>query len=189
MKIAIFIEEDSSKKLMRTFIHRILGKNVGIVERVKKQQDLLKEEKVEAYIKNDILLEHLDISKIIICVDCECTPEEERLEQTIKIEKNLKSKIGQPLSYINIVHAIEGWLLSDSECIQEYLGSRVKVNIPPSASKECKPKDVMKDIFRKAGRSYLHTVHNAKIAELANPERMIKSNKSFKKFYDVIKDP
>jgi hypothetical protein len=47
----------------------------------------------------------------------------------------------------------------------------------------------MKDIFRKADKNYIHTLHNTEIAEQANPKIIMKSNNSFKKFYDVIKDP
>ena len=47
----------------------------------------------------------------------------------------------------------------------------------------------MKDIFRKADKNYIHTFHNTGITEQANPEIIMKSNNSFKKFYDVIKDP
>ncbi len=187
MKIAIFIEEQSSKEPIKTFIHKILGQHAGIIDRVVKRGNLLNEEKVKAHI-NFLLIYH-SISKIIVCVDSECTPEEEIEKITNKIEKSLKAKIKQPIYYITIVHAFEGWLLSDPDCIKKYLGPRAKVNISPSASKECKPKEVMKDIFRKADKDYIHTLHNTEIAERANPERIMKSNKSFKKFYDVIKDP
>jgi hypothetical protein len=187
MKIAIFIEEQSSREPIKIIIHKILGEQTGIVDRVVKRGNLLNEEKVEAYIKKDILLDHPDVSKFVVCVDTECEDIEER---TNRIEKSLNPKIRRPVYYIKVVHAFEGWLLSDPDCIKEYLGPRAKkIKILPSASKNCKPKKVMKDIFRKADKEYIHTLHNPEIAEQVNPEKMIKSNKSFKKFYDVIKDP
>lgn len=189
MKIVIFIEEPSSQKPIQTFIRKILGRKIGIVIRVKKRGDLLNKEKIEAYIENDILLEHNDISKFIVCVDSECTPEEEMAKTTCKIEASLKSKVIQPFHYIVVTHAFEGWLLADPVCIKEYLGQRAKVKIPASASKVCKPKALMQDIFRKADRDYHYTVENARIADFSEPKRMIKNSTSFKKFYDVIKDP
>lgn len=189
MKIAIFIEEPSSQKAIQIFVRKILGERVGIVIRVKKRGDLLNKEKIKAYIENDILLEHNDISKFIVCVDSECTPEEEMTKLTCKIEANLKSKVKQPFHYVIVTHAFEGWLLADPVCIKEYLGPRAKVKIPASAASECKPKEYLKDIFRKANKDFLYTVENARIADLSDPRRMIKNSTSFKKFYEIIKDP
>jgi len=189
VKIAIFVEEPSSQKPIQIFVRKILGKKIGTVIRVKKRGDLLNKEKIEAYIKNDILLGHNDISKFIVCVDSECTPEEEMTKLTCKIEANLKSKVIQPFHYVIVTHAFEGWLLADPVCIQEYIGTSAKVKIPASAASECKPKEYLKDIFRKANKDFLYTVENARIADLSDPKRMIKRSTSFKKFYDVIKDP
>lgn len=189
MKIAIFIEEPSSQKPIQIFVRKILGRKIGTVIRVKKRGDLLNKEKIEAYIENDILLEHNDILKFVVCVDSECTPEEEMTKLTCKIEASLKSKVKQPFHYIIVTHAFEGWLLADPVCIKKYLGQRAKVKIPASASKVCKPKVLMQDIFRKADRDYHYTIENARIADLSDPKRMIKKSTSFKKFYEIIKDP
>lgn len=189
MKIAIFIEEQSSKKAIKIFVRKILGERIGIVIRVRKRGDLLNKEKIKAYIENDILLEHNDISKFIVCVDSECTPEEEMTKLTCKIETSLKLKVKQPFHYVIVTHAFEGWLLADPTCIKKFLGPRAKVKIPASASKVCKPKALMQDIFRKADRDYHYTIENARIADLSNPKRMIKNSTSFKKFYEIIKDP
>lgn len=189
VKIAIFIEEPSSQKPIQIFVRKILGKKIGTVIRVKKRGDLLNKEKIEAYIENDILLEHNDILKFVVCVDSECTPEKEMAKITRRIETSLKSKVIQPLHYIIVTHAFEGWLLSDPISIKEYLGPRAKVTIPASASKVCKPKALMQDIFRKADRDYHYTIENARIADLSDPKRMVKKSTSFKKFYEIIKDP
>ena len=189
MKIAIFIEESSSRKAIKSFVHKISGKQTGIVSRVKNRGDLLDEKKIETHINKDILLEHDDISKFIVCVDSECTPEEEMAKITRRIETSLRSKIKQSFHYIVVTHAFEGWLLADPTCIKKYLGPRTKVKIPASASKACKPKALMQDIFRKANRDYHYTIENERIADLSDPKRMIKNSTSFKKFYDVIKDP
>lgn len=189
MKIAFFIEEPSSQKPIQIFVRKILGRKIGTVIRVKKRGDLLNKVKIEAYIENDILLVHNDISKFIVCVDSECTPEEEMARITYKIETSLKLKVNQPFHYVIVTHAFEGWLLADPTCIKKYLGPRAKVKIPASASKVCKPKALMQDIFRKADRDYHYTIENARIADLSNPKRMIKKSASFKKFYEIIKDP
>jgi len=189
VKIAFFIEEPSSQKPIQLLVRKILGKKIGTVIRVKKRGDLLDEEKIEAHISKDILLEHDDISKFIVCVDSECTPEEEMAKITCEIETSLRSKVKQPFHYIIVTHAFEGWLLSDPICIKKYLGPRAKVKIPASASKVCKPKTLMQEIFRKANKEFHHKYENARIANLSNPKRMIKNNASFKKFYEIIKDP
>jgi hypothetical protein len=90
MKIAIF-SEDRYCKPFQILAQRILGKQAGVELRSKKRNDLLKEEKVYSHIVYDILQEHPDISKIIVCVDSECTPEEEVLKKLKEVENSLKA--------------------------------------------------------------------------------------------------
>lgn len=189
IKIALFVEDKIGKKAIEILAHKITARGTSIKLRFIKRGGLLNEQKVYSFIKNDILQDHPDVSKIIACVDSECTLEEEIEKEVQKVKGTLTVKVNRPVYYVVVVHALEGWLLSDPEGIKKYLGPRAKINISPSASKECRPKKVMKDIFRKAGKDYLHTIHNSQIAELSDPKKIIKSNPSFKNFYEVIKDP
>lgn len=166
-----------------------MGEKIGIETRVKRRGDLLNKEQVKKYI-DFLLLTHPDISKIIVCVDSECTPEKEMEKTTNNIEVELKPRIKRPIYFANIVHALEGWLLADQDNIRKYLGSRVSIHIPPSAPLECKPKEVIKAIFRKAGgKKFLYTRDNPKIAENLDVKKAAKCNKSFANFLQIVKDP
>jgi len=188
MKIALF-SEDKYHKALQILTQRILGKQTGVIMRSKKRHDLLKTEKVYSHIVHDILQEHSDISKIIVCVDSECTPEEEVLKELKRLENSIKVKTKQPIYYLCVTHALEGWLLGDPDGIKQYLGPRAKVHIPPSASLECKPKDIMKDIFREVDKDFLPSLHNERIAEIIDLKIAGKNNKSFYNFQTQVRDP
>jgi len=150
---------------------------------------LLNKEKVCSHITNDILQEHSDVSKVIVCVDSECTPPQEIEKEVRKVEKNITSEVKHSVHYVVVVHALEGWLLAGPESIREYLGARVKVNIPPSATLECKPKKVMSGIFSQSGKEFLYTRDNPRITERIHPDEIARRNPSFGKFMDRIRNP
>jgi hypothetical protein len=150
---------------------------------------LLREEKIYSHIVYDILQEHPDISKTIVCVDSECTPEEEVLKKLKEVENSLKTKTKQPIYYLCVTHALEGWLLGDPDGIKQLLGPRAKVHIPPSATLECKPKEIIKDIFQKADKEFLPARDNQRIAEKIDLKIVGKNNKSFYNFQAQVKDP
>ena len=188
MKIAIFVE-DKYYEPYRILARKIMGKQTGLEIRWKKRHDLLKYEKIYNYISCDILQEHPDISKIIVCVDSECTPETETEKEIKKVENLLRKRIPVSISSVVVNHALEGWLLADTETIQSYMGSMAEVNIPSSATHECRPKEVMKDIFRKANREFLPTRDNLYIAEKIDLQKVAKRNQSFARFQEQVKDP
>lgn len=190
MKIALLVEGPSDEKTLRILVHKISGEQVGIVTRVMRGRgNLLNERKVKAVISNDILLGHPEVSKIIICVDSECTPENEAKKEVEKIEKNVKSGVKYPLYYVTLIHALEGWLLADPDTIGIYLGQKANVKISPSDTLDCNPKEVMKDIFRRNERQFLPTRDNPGIAERINIDKIATNNKSFLRFQDKVKDP
>lgn len=190
MKIALYVEGPSDEKTLPILIKKILGEQVSIISRVfRGRGNLLNEQKVHSAITQDLVQEHPDVSKIIVCVDSECTPEVQTEREIRKIEKSVKTKVQPryPVYYVVVVHALEGWLLADPETIKGYLGSRV--NIPSSATSNCKPKEVMRDIFRKAGKDFIASRDAPRIAEKADSAKMVKKNESFARFCERVKDP
>lgn len=189
MKIALFAEGPSEEKTILTFARKILGKQASIISRVKRRGDLLNKGKIYSYIINDIFQEHSDVSKIIVCVDSECTSPQEIEERILGVEETIMSEVKRPIYYIVVVHALEGWLLADPQSIKEYLGPRAKVNISASATSECRPKEVMSNIFNQAGKEFLYTRDNPRIAEKVNVNKLARRSKSFAEFMKRIKDP
>lgn len=189
IKISLFVEGPSDEVTLRVLVRRILGRQIDIISRVKRRGDLLNEGKIYSHITKDILLKHPDISKIIICVDSECTPETEAKANVRKLESSFKSKVDCPLYCITVIHALEGWLLADPDSIGKYLGPRARVNISPSKALECKPKELMKRVFRQNGREFLPKRDNSQIAKRIDIDKIVKNNKSFEYFRDRIKDP
>ena len=185
MKIALFVNGPSDEKTISIFVHKIL-KKADIKTRVIPRGDLLNKEKVLVYIKF-VLKEHSNVSKIIICLDSEC---ERDVERTVKkIESDLKHRVKRPVHYTVVTHALEGWLLADPDAIRECLGPRVEVNIPYQATLDCKPKEVIKDIFRKASKDFYALRDNPRIAEKIDIDKMAKNNMSFDRFRERVKDP
>ncbi len=193
MKIALFVEgrtrPSSEEKTIKVLARKIIPREIGIESRLIERGDLLTNiNKVSSCI-NDILQDHPDISKIIVCVDSHCTPKEENEKKARNIEKNLKVKVELPVFYIVIEHALEGWLLADPESIIGYLGPKVRIDIPSSYTKECKPEERIKEIFRKSNRQFVHMRDNHLIAERLNIDRATGANKSFADFVRIIRDP
>jgi len=193
VKIALLVEgrtrPSSEEKTIKTIVRKIIPSEVGIESRLINRGDLLtNEKKVYACISN-ILQNHPDISKIVVCVDSHCTQKEEIDKEVRKVEGNLKKKVNIPVSYVVIEHALEGWLLADPESVIGHLSPKVRIDIPSSYTKECKPEEKMKEIFRKSNREFVHMRDNYSIAERLNIERAASANDSFANFIEKIKDP
>lgn len=190
MKIALLVEGPSDEQTLKILIRKILGEQVSIVTRVMRGRgNLLNERKVRAVILNNILPDHPEVAKIIVCVDSECTPEDEARKEAEEIEKIVNSGMKHPIYYVCVIHALEGWLLGDLDGIKIYLGQRANMKISPSATRDCNPKEIMKDIFRQNERQFLPTLDNPRIAERINIDKIATNNKSFLRFQDKVKDP
>lgn len=106
------------------------------------------------------------------------------------IRRNLmKGRESCFLYYIPVTYALEGWLLADSDAIRKYLGSGAGVKIPDSTTLDCRPKEVMRDLFRKAGRKFIPRQDYPIIARSANVNKILKRNESFRVFQEKIRDP
>ena len=77
--------------------------------------------------------------------------------------------------------------------VQKILGKQIpiisRVDISPSKALDCKPKKIMKKVFRQNGKGFLNTRDNPRIAKRIDIDKIVKNNKSFEHFRDRIKDP
>jgi len=191
MKVALLVEGPSDERTLKILSKKIMGEQTGIETRILRGRgNLLNERKVYSHIVN-IIQNHPDVSKIIICIDSECTPKDETEREMKDVENSLRAKIQQnyTIYYIGVIHALEGWLLTDRDNLRKYLGPRARGKILPSAALNCKPKEFMKNIFKRNGKNFLPTLHNPRIAEQIDIDKTAKNNESFKFFRDKVKDP
>ncbi|MBN1455542.1 MAG: DUF4276 family protein, partial [Methanomicrobia archaeon] len=83
------------------------------------------------------------------------------------------------------VHAIESWLLADEAAIGDYLNSEVREIHNPE--NECKPEEVMDELFKRSGRVYLKGGEApCEIARRLRVEKVILKCPSFKRFKALI---
>jgi hypothetical protein len=187
MTIAI-LSEDKYNEAVRILAERTMGEGFG-VELVTVDREILRRKwkKVREFIRQ-VLRDNNDVSKIVICVDSECTPEE-KTEHTFedcarRVQDHFRDL---PVRYCIVLHALEGWLLGDINGVKQYLPR--KVHISRSSTLVCKPKELLKKAFEDAGKRFLPSIHYAEIAKMVDINRVAMSNPSFANFQKEIRDP
>lgn len=180
MNILILTEDAKGREPIRIIARKVLPSSIGIKVDFANKGDLLLPDKTRAKI-----LPYLNqgYSKIIICVDTECTKVTEA--DIKKAEKGLFNQISiSSIKYCAVVHALESWLASDKDIIKEWL--KRDFSLPQT---ECTPKNFLKNEFKKAGKEYDYIRDNTRLAEKVDIGRISKANASFKKFIQALKDP
>ena len=190
MKIALLVEGPSDKEAFPILVKKILGEGTSVIPRVLRGRgNVLNAQKV-CSVAQFLLQRSPDVSKIIVCVDSECTPADQTEREIGEIEKLVNARIqGCPVRYIAVIHALEGWLLADAHAITEYLGRGAKAKIPKRAASNCRPKEVMKQVFRKASKGYLAPRDAPQIAEKIDIDKIVDRNRSFAHFRELVADP
>ncbi len=189
MKIALFVEGLSDKETLSILVKKILGEQFGVITKVfRGKGNLLNEREVYTRIIYTTQ-EHLDLSKILVCVDSECTPEDQTERELKKVEDSIKTKTQLPIYYVGVIHALEGWLLADPDAVRKYLDPRVQINISSSATSHCRPKEVLKGIFKRVEKEFLPTRDCLEIAKEVDISKLAKHNESFRLFRKRVKDP
>ena len=120
-------------------------------------------------------------AKVIALKDSHCRTDVEKYRQQVE------DQLGQikGLEVCLVIHAIESWLLADSEAIGGYLGMSVKPVANPE--KVCKLEEALNHIFRLGGRSYVKRADAPGIANRLNYEVVSKRSPSFVAFLQAAK--
>ncbi len=191
MKIALFVEGKSDKSTIPILVRKILERESArpaVVSRVRPRGDLLSADKVAAFVSRDILQQHRDTDKIIVCVDSECTPVEETKVLAQETERRLQELGVSPLPrYCVMRHALEGWLGADVNALSDVAGRPVKLS--ESAAIACRPKELLEEAFRKAGKEFVYVRDDPRIAEKVDPATLERENESFAHFRRLIEGP
>jgi hypothetical protein len=186
IKIGIFVEGPSDKKVMRILIGKIFGWQSRPLIRINSRGVLLNNNNLESLKKsiNLFLQQNRDIKKILICVDKDC--DEGFWGRLKSLEENIIQNIPAPPIYcIPVINEIESWLL-DEEALSETLGQRVRVYGDPEAHGAFKK---LERIFDRAGKDYRKVQHGPQIARYIQPNKLRSQSSSFEAFYQKVKDP
>ncbi|MFQ6057731.1 MAG: DUF4276 family protein [Anaerolineae bacterium] len=187
--MALFVEGKSDKDAIPELVRRFLSASPGIICRIVRRGDMFNSAKIKAHL-GPLLKGHPDVSKVIVCVDSECTDPAEIREEASRIEQEL-NRMSLPVvpRYVVVVHALEGWLAADSEALEKVLGKGIRVRIEQSLEKVCKPAELLEDIFARHGKNFRKTVHDPLIAEHADPKKIARQSSSFQQFLEIVEDP
>jgi len=183
MTLGLFVEGKSDKKAIPILIRKILntgGKTPAVIARLVPRGDMFKAIKVRAYIKR-LLNEHPEISKIVVCVDSECTGPQE-IEQEVRKVKQHLLRLKVNLQYVVIVHALEAWLAADPKALRKVTGH---TGIIPNLQGECRPAQVLERIVK----NFRKTEHAPRLAQYSDVKVIASRNSSFREFRRAVTDP
>ena len=92
-----------------------------------------------------------------------------------------------PVNYVIVDHALEGWLACDVDALREVLGSQAKILIKGNPEDNLRPAKLMERIFKANRKTYIKTVHAAKIAEAVTPSKISKKSPTFSRLIRVLR--
>jgi hypothetical protein len=188
MSIGLFVEGSSDKKAIPILIHKILevhgSRQKCICRNLRGKGNILNAKKIQGHWKA-LLEQDSDIAKVIVCVDSDCDPAGIQ-EKALEIEREL-NKMGLPIRYAVVVHALEGWLAADSKALERLLGRQVQIK--RNLEEECKPAEWLENLFARRGKNFQKTRDDPRIAEHVDPREIAKHSSSFRRFCQLVKDP
>jgi len=190
LRIAIFVDGPSDKRTIRILAGKLLSNRSpkpGLEFRVLPRGDFFSAPKVSAYLKF-LHQTQPDIGKVILCLDCECTPKEDIQPQLSKVQEEMRRNHASLNPTVVLkVHALEGWLAADRQAVQKVLGAKPKTY--PKPENECKPKKLLATVFKKAKKEFDYMRDDPRLAKEIDIERLCRSSPSFCEFRKAIEDP
>ncbi len=78
--------------------------------------------------------------------------------------------------------------MTDHEAVGRVLGVDQSRPIRNEPESECKPADVMDELFARHGKDFRKTIHDPQIAAEADPELIRKRSESFNQFVQAVVD-
>jgi hypothetical protein len=174
--ILIYTEDEKGREPVKILAKKITP-NVKVKVEWSSKGNLISNSRKTAAQINQHISNNPDISKIIVCVDTECTQCTE--EQIHNAGNEVSVLVSKPVKYCPVVHALESWLASDPKPIETRLGNK-KFSLPQT---ECNPKEYIKQKWS----DFDYIKHNTILAEEVNIDTIAKNNTSFKEFIQTIK--
>jgi hypothetical protein len=190
LRIAIFVEGQSDKQTIGILAKKLLSDRSpkpGLEFLFLPRGDFFSAPKVSAQLKV-VHQRHPDIGKVILCLDCECTPKEDIQPQLTKVQEEVRQN--HPSlnpTFVLKVHALESWLASDPQALREVLGT--DPTDYPNPENVCKPKELLETVFRKANKEFDYMRDDPRLAQEIDIESLCRASPSFSKFRKAIEDP
>jgi hypothetical protein len=91
-----------------------------------------------------------------------------------------------PVDYVVVDHALEGWLACDIDALRAVLGPTARIETRGNPEDNRSPAKLMERTFKANGKSYLKTVHAARIAEAATPRRISEKSPTFRRLVRLL---
>jgi len=178
--IVVFVEGPSDAETIPILLRKT-GQSLKV--KPKRRGWLTESVKVIRYIK---ALQEIP-EKVVVLLDSHCSDPIEVKKIVRKNEKEVAKELSIPVKYGVVIHALEAWLLSDTLALEKVVGGIIRSIAEPE--KDCKPDEIMKDIFRKNNGQYSKTFHAPKIAHQSDPNEISKKCNSFREFVKLVEDP
>lgn len=180
----IIAEDESDYKTLRILLNRILDiNNVSTRKAIGKGCAKIKA-KCRRYAEN---LKQRGCNCLIVTHDLDCSDRKKYSLLMRQIEANLSPCPIDNYIIIIPVQEIEGWLLSDLNAIREVFGSRIdttKEFTDPEIVED--PKETIANVVkRKMNKRYVNTIHNEKIADKIDLDRLYNCD-SYKPLYHFV---
>jgi hypothetical protein len=190
LRIAIFVDGQSDKQTIRILTEKLVinrSPKPGLKLLLLPRGDFFSAPKVSAQLRF-LHRTHPDIGKVILCLDCECTPVEDIQPQLTKVQEEVRHDHPSLNPTIVLkVHALEGWLASDRQAVERVLGAEPTAY--PKPENECKPKELLAKVFKKADKEFDYMRDDPQLAQEIDTERLCRSSPSFCEFRRAIDDP
>jgi hypothetical protein len=190
LRIAIFVDGRSDKLTLDILAEKLLGNRSPRPGRkflLLPRGDFFSAPKVSAQLKF-LHQTHPDVGKVILCLDCECTPAEDIQPQLAIVQKGIRQDHPSLNPTIVLkVHALEGWLASDREAVRRVLGA--EPTSYPEPESVCKPKELLATVFKKANKEFDYMRDDPRLAKEIDIERVCRSSPSFCEFRKAVEDP
>lgn len=185
--ILLIVEGQSDEKVLRILLRRITAHSPALKMLVVPQGEMLERQKrVESRVRY-ACAENPEISKVLPCVDSECTDIEDTQRKVSQIERILRAAFPRlKLSYVVVDHSLEGWLLSDRAALGRLLGPRSQLPNYGNPEKDCRPAVLMQECFRRNSKDYMKTHHAPRLAELVDIEIISRTSDTFRTFRKAV---
>lgn len=184
MTLGLFVEGPSDKDTIPVLIKKFFPKIRIIPQPLHSRGEMFSGAKIMTYVRF-LLRRHKDIKKVLVCIDTHCNPKDIR-QKVNPIEQELKG-IGIRIKYSLIIHALESWLMEDKG-LRKVLGERAKIDLPNNLEEICEPEKMLRNIFRKNGKSYQKTRYAPQIAEAIDGKIVRRKSRNFDEFCKAVQD-
>ena len=183
--ILLLVEGPSDRKALTALVRKLCSHPVQC-RSMKGKGDLFKPDKLEGHISY-ACRQHSEISKVLACVDSECTPVEQTQSDIAPLESQLQRRFPDlDVKYVVVDHSLEGWLLQDRHAVRRVVGRNSTLPRYGNPENQCRPADLLYQIFRRNNRDLIKPRHCPQLAEEVDVQLISESSETFRYFANVL---